>query len=110
MAVVRGPLTGDDPAELVARLWPLAEIAATANTLRRRLDTALPSLRTDLAALPTNFTLAAEVVRFLRAEPMLPPDLCLHPWPPDALRATYDRFDRAFGAALLHAIDARRRP
>jgi hypothetical protein len=31
-----------------------------------------------------------------------------HPWAPDALRTTYDSFDRAFGAALLEAIDAPR--
>ena len=109
VAVVRGPLTGDDPAELVARLWPLAEIAAAADELRRRVDAALPTLHRDLAALPANFTLAAEVVRFLRAEPLLPPALCPQPWPPDALRAAYDEFDRAFGATLLTAIDAPRR-
>lgn len=105
VAVVRGPLTGDDPAQLVARLWPLTEIAATADALRKRVEAALPTLRTDLAALPANFTLAAEVVRFLRAEPLLPAELCPQPWPADALRAAYDEFDRNFGIALIHAID-----
>lgn len=106
-AIVRGPLAGDGPQALVHRLWPLAEIAEQAAELRRRCELALPTLRTDPAALPANFTLAAEVVRFLRAEPLLPPELCPSPWPPDALRATYDEFDRAFGRALVTAIDAR---
>ncbi len=30
LAVVRGPLDGDEPERLAARLWPLASIAASA--------------------------------------------------------------------------------
>ena len=55
-------------------------------------------------ALPATITLAAEVVRFLRAEPLLPPALTPRPWPPDALRDRYREFDRALGRTLAHAI------
>ena len=106
VAVVRGPLAGDRADALARRLWPLGRIAADAATLDRRLHDALPINPDDTAALPTNFTLAAEVVRFLRAEPLLPPELCPDDWPPDVLRATYRDFDRAFGAALAHAVTA----
>jgi phenylacetic acid degradation operon negative regulatory protein len=107
LAVVRGPLTGDDPAELVGRLWPLPALAATATDLARRLDDALPDLadrRPD--ALPATITLAAEVVRFLRAEPLLPPSLTPQPWAPDELRAHYRTFDAALGRTLAHTVRA----
>ncbi len=58
------------------------------------------------AAVPAAVTLAAEVVRFLRAEPLLPPTLTPRPWPPDALRDRYREFDRALGRALVPAIRA----
>lgn len=105
LAVVRGPLDGEDPAGLARRLWPLDEIAAVAEDLTGRLDTMLPALgdrRPD--ALPPTITLAAEVVRFLRAEPLLPPALTPQPWPPDALRARYREFDRALGRTLAHTV------
>jgi phenylacetic acid degradation operon negative regulatory protein len=105
LAVVRGPLDGDDPVELAARLWPLVAIASTADDLRARLDVMLPGLADRRAdALPATITLAAEVVRFLRAEPLLPPALTPHPWPPDALRDRYRDFDRALGRTLVHTI------
>ena len=47
LAVVRGPLHGEDPVELAARLWPLAELAATARQLVGLLDGAAPG---DVAA------------------------------------------------------------
>ncbi len=68
--------TGEDPAELAARLWPLPTLAATAARLsapaRRDASPALADAPPD--ALPPAITLAAEVVRFLRAEPLLPAD------------------------------------
>lgn len=105
LAVVRGPLDGEDAAGLAARLWPLPEIAAAAEDLTRRLDVMLPALADRRAeALPPTITLAAEVVHFLRAEPLLPPDLTPQPWPPDALRARYRAFDRALGRTLAHTV------
>jgi phenylacetic acid degradation operon negative regulatory protein len=105
LVVVRGPLDGEDPATLAARLWPLPAIAEGAADLGRRLDEMLPALADRRAeALPATITLAAEVVRFLRAEPLLPPALTPQPWPPDALRDRYREFDRALGRALAHTI------
>lgn len=103
LAVVRGPLAGADPVELAARLWPLGDFARDATELLRRLDAATPVLQGERPdALPATIGLSAVVVRFLRAEPLLPPDLTPQPWPPDELRARYHDFDRAFGA-VLHA-------
>jgi phenylacetic acid degradation operon negative regulatory protein len=105
LAVVRGPLDGDDPAALAARLWPLPELASTAAELGRRLEAMLPALADRRAeALPPTITLAAEAVRFLRAEPLLPPSLTPQPWPPDELRIRYREFDVALGRTLVHTV------
>ncbi len=107
LAVVQGPLGGADPAALADRLWPLPALATTASGLAGRLDAALPALADRRPeALPAAITLAAEVVRFLRAEPLLPPALTPQPWPPDALRARYREFDVAVGRTLRHAVRA----
>jgi len=105
LVVVRGALDGEDPAALAARLWPLGSIAAQAIELRGRVESMLPDLADRRpAAVPPAITLAAEVVRFLRAEPLLPPALTPQPWSPDALRERYREFDRALGRALVPAI------
>lgn len=109
VAVLRGSLAGVEASALVAQLWQLDALATTAEALQRRLDAVRPTLAADITALPGAFTLAAEVVRFLRAEPLLPPELCPQPWPPDRLRVAYDGFDRAFGSALADAIGIPRR-
>ena len=99
---------GDDPADLVARLWPLRRrsrrrpASSTGGSTRccRRSPTAAPT-RCRAA-----ITLAAEVVRFLRAEPLLPPSLTPQPWPPDELRDRYRAFDRpSVGARESLAAD-----
>ena len=80
-------------------------LAATADELRGRLDAMLAGLADRRAeALPPAITLAAEVVRFLRAEPLLPPTLTPQPWPPDELRDRYRDFDRALGRTLRAAV------
>jgi len=105
LLVVRGRLTGADPVDLAGRLWPLAALAATAARLGRQLERAQPDLadgRPD--ALPGAITLAAEVVRFLRADPLLPDELLPSRWPPDDLRLRYRAFDRLVGKALANAV------
>jgi phenylacetic acid degradation operon negative regulatory protein len=104
LAIVRGELEGEDPVELAARLWPLDELARSATSLVARIDVAEPSLDGDERALPPAITLAAEVVRLLRAEPLLPPSLTPQPWPVDDLRARYRSFDRAIGRAINRAL------
>jgi phenylacetic acid degradation operon negative regulatory protein len=105
LAVVRGPLEGEDPVELAGRLWPLPAMASTAADLAGEVDEMLAPLAEHRAdALPAAITLAAEVVRFLRAEPLLPPALTRQPWPPDALRGRYRQLDRVLGQALPAAI------
>jgi phenylacetic acid degradation operon negative regulatory protein len=101
LAIVRGELEGEDPVELAARLWPLDELARSATTLGARIERVEPTLADgDGRALPPAITLAAEVVRLLRAEPLLPPSLTPQPWPVDDLRARYRSFDRAIGRAI----------
>jgi phenylacetic acid degradation operon negative regulatory protein len=105
LAVVRGPLVGEEPGALAARLWTLAAMADAAGELTARVEDMLAPLAAHRAeALPAAITLAAEVVRFLRAEPLLPPALTPQPWPPDALRDRYRRLDRALGQALAHTF------
>ena len=89
--------------QLAARLWPLASLADDADELFGRIDAVEPTLA-DGRALPPAITLAAEVVRLLRAEPLLPPSLTPQPWPPDALRVRYRTFDRAIGRAMAAAV------
>jgi phenylacetic acid degradation operon negative regulatory protein len=101
MVVTRGPLAGDAAADLVRRLWHLPGLAAGARRLHARIDEMLPALQEHRAeALPAAITLAAEVVRFLRADPLLPPSLTPDPWPADALREEYGTYDRAIGRTL----------
>jgi phenylacetic acid degradation operon negative regulatory protein len=101
LAVVRGELTSDDAAELAGRLWSLPSLATTAARLTARLADATPALADGhAAALPPTIALAAEVVRFLRAEPLLPAELTPDPWPPDELRRRYREFDRLVGRTL----------
>lgn len=107
LAVVRGPLDGAGPSDLARRLWPLGEFATMADDLLRRLDEATPELvQGRPEALASTINLSAVVVRFLRAEPLLPPSLTPQPWPPDELRARYRDFDRAFGEVLTATVRA----
>jgi phenylacetic acid degradation operon negative regulatory protein len=105
LAIVRGELEGEDPVELAARLWPLDDLARSATSLVARVERVEPTLLDgDGQALPPAITLAAEVVRLLRAEPLLPPSLIPQPWPVDDLRARYRSFDRTIGRALAQSI------
>jgi phenylacetic acid degradation operon negative regulatory protein len=103
--VVRGPLTGDGDAALTARLWDLDAIAARCIKLLAALDEGVGVLEADgVASLPDAIVLAARVVRFLRAEPLLPRPLTPDGWPADRLRQRYAAYDRAVGRALRRAL------
>ncbi len=92
------PDPGDgSAAELAAELWDLEAWDARAHHLRRRLGQVVGSLEGgDTAALAPGFVLAAEALRHLLADPLLPAELLGPDWPGDDLRADYERYDRAF--------------
>ena len=99
--ITRGAIEVDDTAELVARLWPLAAIEARSQRLIHMLTAHRAEVdRQDDRLLPTTFTISAAVVRFLRTEPQLPPDLLPNDWSALELRPLYDDFARAFDQQL----------
>jgi phenylacetic acid degradation operon negative regulatory protein len=93
VALVRGPLTGPTPHELVRVLWNLPAIEARCRTLLTALEAPDPGL-------PAMMQRAAAVVRFLRDEPLLPRSLTPDSWPVDELRDRYRDLDRRMGKAL----------
>lgn len=96
-----GPLIGTDPGALAAHLWDLTALQRDARLLLARLADVAPSIATGRHdAIPHAFHLAARVVRFLRADPLLPAPLLPGDWPVDELRANYDDVERDLQAAL----------
>lgn len=89
-------LTGARPEDdgLVAGLWDLDGWRRRAESLRAAMASTPPT------SLVPAFDLAAAVVRHLRDDPLLPPQLLLPGWPGGELRADYDRFEAGFQAAL----------
>lgn len=74
----------DDPAQLAASLWPLAEWTTTGHALLTYIDAAdTPAAR---------FTGFAAVVRHLLADPVLPPELLPPDWPGAELRTRYAEY------------------
>jgi len=107
VAAVRGPLDGVAATDLVSQLWPLDDLARQAATLGELIADAEPDLDSgDPLALTRTIALSAAAVRFLRAEPLLPPALVPPGWPVDRLRADYRSFDRAFGRVLTSTVRA----
>lgn len=85
------------PEALAERLWDLEGWAVRAAELRGQMDGLVGRLeegRTD--GLAPGFVVSAAVLRHLLADPLLPVDLLEPAWPGAALRAEYDRYDRAF--------------
>lgn len=95
--VATGHLGPGDQAGLAARLWDLRAWSDEAATLVSELEAASPRLRSgDERQIPPNFELSAAVLRHLRRDPLLPPELLPRDWPGRDLRASYDRFDALF--------------
>jgi phenylacetic acid degradation operon negative regulatory protein len=90
-----GALSGADPTRLCRRLWDLDQLgdqgAALLSGLRRLLTDADWS---DPRSIPAVFTFSAAVVRYLRADPLLPSELLADRWPAADLRAEYDTAER----------------
>lgn len=100
-----GPLNAPSSCELAARLWDLPDLARRADALDVRIVAAGATLdRDDPADIPPAFTLSAEVVRFLRSEPLLPDELTAQltngDWPVERLRRRYDDFERTLQSML----------
>lgn len=99
----------DDPHVLVRRLWDLDRWATRASELRARLAPLVGPLEAgDRRLLADGFVLSAEVLRHLRADPLLPRELVNPGWPGDDLRMDYERYDRAFRRVLRSWFDDHR--
>jgi phenylacetic acid degradation operon negative regulatory protein len=109
--VVRGPINEREPSELVRRLWDLEQLRATARTLTAVTGDALAWIDADgVDALADTFLVSVAAVRFLLTEPLLPAELVGPDWPPDELRAAYDRLDAAHRAVMSSFLTAVSRP
>ena len=109
--VVRGVLDERDPRALVRRLWELDDLARTGRRLGAVVEDASAWLDTDGAdALADTFLVSVAAVRFLLTEPRLPAELVGPGWPPDDLRASYDRLEVAHRALMAAFLAAAARP
>jgi phenylacetic acid degradation operon negative regulatory protein len=91
----------EEPVALAASLWDLAGWAGSARDLQAEAIELADRLdRRDTGALAPGFSLAAQVLRHLQADPLLPHELTPPRWPGPELRATYDTFDAAFKDTL----------
>lgn len=99
--ITSGPLDCDDVDDLVARLWPLDQLEATAGRVHDALTRQRAAIDGgDLELLPQTFMVAAAAVRFLRIEPQLPAALAPSMWTATTLRPLYDDYNRAFQRQL----------
>ena len=88
LVVVRGPLHGDDRPRWRRGCGRCpARRPRPAAARPRRARPSPPSMPSSRRRWPCTIGPSAAVVRFLRAEPLLPPPLTPHPWPPDELRS-----------------------
>lgn len=84
----------DDPVALAGELWPLTSWAQRARDLL-----SVTAAEPEPGAVFT-FAAAAALLRHLREDPLLPPELLAPDWPGDPLRRAYDRFVGAVGRLL----------
>lgn len=95
----------EDPVDLIGRLWPLEEFDAHTKVLLKELTRTAPLLTAaaranDFNILAETFQISAAVVRFLRQEPQLPPELHENAGAVDQLRETYDDYEFRFRTLL----------
>ena len=83
-----------DPELIVRQLWDLAAWAETGNGLVEAIST------TDLDG--RRFAAATSLIRNLRTDPVLPPELQPADWPSNAMRQSYARY-----RTQLHAFHVR---
>jgi phenylacetic acid degradation operon negative regulatory protein len=88
-----------DPDALARALWDLDGWARTGSRLLRHFGSARAEPGLQLAA-------AAAIVRHLRTDPLLPPELLPARWPADELRRTYAAYQRQL-IEVIRAAQAR---
>jgi len=110
LIVVTGDLDVEDVNRLVAQLWPLDELNASAEGFLRDIDDLERSRSRDEDGLPAwlvpAFTVSADIVRFLMKEPRLPSVLLPEPWAPELLRNVYDKFEATFQHEMARFLAA----
>ncbi len=105
--VTTGGVEGIDPRTLRDRLWPIDELRRRGRALQAALEQIQHSVDwSDATSIPVVFTTSAAVVRFLRAEPLLPPPIVPEGWPATLLRATYDDVEQALQRRLRQFLTA----
>ncbi len=87
------------PKELAEQMFAPRAWGARARSLRRDLESVQRRLR-SADGLADAFTCGTQVVAHLRADPLLPPQLCRPNDRGDALRDAYVEFQRGFGIAV----------
>ncbi len=88
---VTGPIVGCAPEQLVAELWDLPALRATASSIADDLEAATALDRADPSTIPPLFRSAAGAVRLLRSEPALPRQLTPPDWAVDTVRRRYEQ-------------------
>lgn len=90
-----------DSGHLAAALWDLDGWNLRARDLRRAMNGLIDRLSDgDVDALAPGFVAAADVLRHLQADPLLPRELLDRRWTGDALRRDYERYEVAYRALL----------
>jgi phenylacetic acid degradation operon negative regulatory protein len=96
----------DDPTRLATALFGPDDWARAARALVRQLERATAAVGAVAVAegadhaLAGAFVAGAGAVAHLRADPLLPAELCPQPWPGADLRRAYGAYERTFSAAL----------
>jgi phenylacetic acid degradation operon negative regulatory protein len=96
-----GHLDDDDANTLAASLWAVGDWSARAELLIARMSATSGDLECgDMSVLAPCFVLSAAVVRHIRSDPLLPPELLPRSWPGRRLRLAYDRYEAAYTRLL----------
>jgi phenylacetic acid degradation operon negative regulatory protein len=91
---------GDDAA-MAAALWDLERWMALAGDLLARMQRSVGALRDgDATVLGACFVVAANALRHLTSDPLLPPPLLPAGWNGDDLRRAYDEYEAALQSVL----------
>lgn len=105
--VLRATIDDGDPLTVADGVWDLDTLIAKSDDLTALAEEAIGWLGPgDPAVLVDTFLVSIAAVRFLLTEPRLPRELLGRDWPPDALRAAYDRLEEAHGTVLAEFLRA----